>query len=199
MLTFVAFETTASTLTFTSYNLAKHPEIQEKALQELDQYLVRNSGKVEHETLSQLPYLSACIAESLRMFALLIRIERVCTKEWKYEPMGLTIPKGMTVQIPVFAMHYNPEYFPEPHVFKPERFLPENKDQLNQYAYLAFGLGNHNCMGMRMAKENTLIAMAKLLQNFKLKATENTKIDFKRGLTFVLTAEDLSFEVAKRK
>lgn len=194
-----AFETTSQALTFTTYNLAKHPDIQEKVIKEVDEYLTRNSGKVEHETLNQLPYLSACILESLRLFASLIRLERVCTKEWTYEPLGLTIPEGMTIQIPVFAMHFDPEYFPEPHAFKPERFMPENKDQFNQYAYLAFGLGNHNCMGMRMAKENVIIAMTRILENFKFRATEDTKVKARMGSNLALITEPFSFEAVKRK
>ncbi|ODN00768.1 Cytochrome P450 6B1 [Orchesella cincta] len=63
------FETTASTLTFLSYNLAKNPDVQGKLLEEMDAYLARHKGKVEHETISELTYLTACIQETLRMYA----------------------------------------------------------------------------------------------------------------------------------
>lgn len=193
-----AFETTALSLTFLTYNLAKNPHVQAKLVKEVDDYLARNSGKIEHETVNELVYLNACILESLRLFPVLLRLDRMCTKEWTYEPLGLTIPKGMTVQIPVFSIHFNPEYYPDPHAFKPDRFLPENKDKLNQYAYLGFGLGNHNCIGMRLAKENLIMSMARILQTFTFAATADTKVESKKGSSFIFVAEHFTVEAVKR-
>lgn len=191
------YETTSATLSFLSYLLVKYPEVQDKVIKEVDDYLARHGGNVEHETLGELVYLSACFQETLRIFPSLIRIERKCTKEWRHES-GLVIPEGMIVEIPVFSLHEDPEYFPDPHIFKPERFLPENKDNLNPYSYLPFGLGNHNCIGMRMSKENSLIAMVKILKIFKFRAAANTNIVVKKGSTFAFQTEPFSVEAVKR-
>lgn len=192
------FETTASTLTFLTYNLAKTPDVQEKLLDEVDAYFARHDGKVEHETIGELTYMSACIKETLRMFAPLVRVERVCNKDWYHEPTGLHIPKGMVIQVPIPAIHYNEEYFPDPHAFKPERFLPENKDKLNPNAFLSFGAGNHNCVGMRFAKEVIHLSLAMVLKNFSFKPTADTKIKFQPGHIFLRSAESFPVEAIKR-
>lgn len=160
--------------------------------------MTRHSGKIEHETLNELAYLNACILETLRIFPSLLRIDRMCTKEWTYEPLGLIIPKGTVVQIPVFPVHFDPENFPDPHAFKPERFLPENKDKLNQYAFLSFGLGNHNCIGIRLAKENLIMSMARILQTFTFAVTADTKVESKKGSTFAFITEPFNVEAVKR-
>ncbi|ODM88825.1 Cytochrome P450 3A21 [Orchesella cincta] len=192
------FETTSFTLTFLSYNLAKNPDIQDKLLDEVDAYLARNNGKIEHETIGEMTYLAACVQETLRMFAPLIRLERVCNKDWHHEPSGLVIPKGVVVQIPVHSIHYNEEYFPHPHDFKPERFLAENKDKMNAYAFLGFGIGPHNCIGMRFAKESVTLAMANVLKDFKFRPNASTKIKFDPGRTFLLKSESFTLDAVKR-
>lgn len=132
------------------------------------------------------------------MYAPLIRLERVCTRDWTYEPTGLRIPAGMIIQVPVPAVHFNPEYYPDPHTFKPERFLPENKDKLNPYAFLGFGQGNHNCIGMRFAKEELFIALTTILKHFKFRATSSTKVNFIPGRNLLLAVEPFSVEAIKR-
>jgi len=192
------FETTATTLTTLSLKLATHPEVQTKLLKEVDDYYNRHEGKLEHETIGELTYLQACINETLRMHAPLVRLERVCQKAWKDEKSGLEIPKGLVVQVPVYAVHYNEEYFPEPNKFKPERFLPENKEQMNPYAFLSFGQGPHNCIGMRFAKEEIQFAMASILKDYYFQPTGDSKLTPLPGRTFLNNYEPFSLKLCKR-
>ncbi len=185
-------------MTFLTYNLAKYPDVQEKLVKEVDSYLSRHDGKIGHETIGELTYMSACINETLRMFSPLIRVERICNKDWYHEPTGLSIPKGMVIQIPVHAIHYDEEYFPEPYAFKPERFLPENKANLNQYAFLSFGAGGHNCIGIRFVKDEIQLALTNVLKYFTFKPTAEMKIKYKPGRTFLLSAEPIQVEAVKR-
>lgn len=60
---------------------------------------------------------------------------------------GYAIPKGVNIIIVPFALHRDPEHFPEPEEFKPERFLPENASGRNPYAYIPFSAGLRNCIG----------------------------------------------------
>jgi cytochrome P450 len=192
------FETTATTLTVLSYRLAKNPEIQDKLIEEVDAYLDRHNGKIEHETIGELVYLHACMNETLRMNAPLIRIERVCQKDWFHEQSGLRIKKGMVVQSSAFAVHYNETYFPEPNSFKPERFLPENKDKLNPYAFLSFGQGPHNCIGMRFAKEEIQMTIASIIKDYRFAPSADSKLEFLPGRTFLNSYKAFHLKLVKR-
>lgn len=81
--------------------------------------------------------------ESLRMDPLIGALKRVCTKDYKVDDK-LTIPKGMDVTIDVYSLHYDPQYFPEPELYKPERYTNGNADQ---GALLLFGKGPRQCIG----------------------------------------------------
>ena len=142
--------------------------------------------------------MKACMDETLRMNPPLIRIERVCNKDWVHEPSGLHIKKGTCVQVPCYAVHYDDKYFPEPETFKPERFLPENKDKLNQYAYLSFGQGPHNCIGMRFAKEEIQMAIAGVLRNFKFEDC-GAKLKLKPGRLMLTHFEPFKIRLVPRK
>jgi len=75
---------------------------------------------------------------------------------------------------PSYAIHHNPEYFPDPDKFDPERFSDEDKDNILSYTYLPFGDGPRKCIGNRFALMETKILIAHLLQKFTLKTTEKT-------------------------
>lgn len=79
---FVAgFETTANTLSTTSYNLAKNPDVQEKVFEEVKEVMERHDGKIDNETIKDMPYLEAVFAEDLRLSGPVLFHSRVCTKD----------------------------------------------------------------------------------------------------------------------
>ena len=74
-------------------------------------------------------------------------LNRVCNKEYQIPDYGITLEEGLRVIIPVYAIHHDPEFYPEPETFKPERFAPENRDNLVPYTFLPFGEGPRICIG----------------------------------------------------
>jgi len=194
------FETTATTLTILSYYLSKNPSAQEKLLKEIDSYLKRNGGKIEHETLNELVYTGACMNETLRLNSPLIRIERVCNKNWKDERTGLELQKGDIVQVPLNAIHYDKEIFPEPDKFRPERFITADGklDLPNPYAFGAFGHGPHNCIGTRFAKEVTYMAVVSIMKDFRFEPIETTQLKLRVGRTFLNSYEPFDLKICKR-
>src|SRR5699024_4497212 len=147
------FETTASTLTHCIYELVQHPDVQERLSETLQQSLHGldvNSDEYLEKVMTQIPYLDAVIKETLRKYPPLTRVERRCSIDG-YKLGGITLEKDQHIEIPLYAVHHNPEYYPEPERFNPDRFMPENKHLLVPYTYMPFGLGPRNCLGLRFA------------------------------------------------
>ena len=81
---------------------------------------------------------------------------------------GIFFKKGMSVFIPIHAMHHDEAYFADPETYKPERFLPENKGSITPYTYMPFGMGPRNCVGMRMALLEMRVILVRMLQKYRL-------------------------------
>ncbi|XP_068940868.1 cytochrome P450 3A12-like [Petaurus breviceps papuanus] len=173
---FAGYETTSTTLTFISYNLATHPEIQKKLHEEIDSTLP-NKATPTYDTIFQMEYLDMVVNETLRLFPLGGRLERICGKT--AEINGITIPKGTVVMVPVRILHHDPEYWPEPEKFCPERFDRERRKSIDPYVFLPFGAGPRNCIGMRFAMLTMKTALIMLLQNFTLETCEETPVPLK--------------------
>jgi len=87
------------------------------------------------------------IPETLRKYPPARRTERVCTEDFEVPNTKLIIKKGILMCVPVWSIHHDPEYYPAPEKFVPERFSKENKAQRNPYTYMPFGVGPRNCIG----------------------------------------------------
>ncbi|XP_036334739.1 probable cytochrome P450 6g2, partial [Rhagoletis pomonella] len=144
------FETSSATMSFALYELAKRPDLQQRVRVEIADGLRRTAGKVTQEFIDSLTYMQMIIDEVLRLYPPLPFLDRQCTAEEGYslEPFHkFRMPQGMPVYIPVYGLHMDPEIYPEPKKFDPERFAPQNKKQLKPYTYMPFGLGPHGCIG----------------------------------------------------
>ncbi|CAH0731802.1 unnamed protein product, partial [Brenthis ino] len=173
------FETTSIAMTFLLYELAKNKNIQEKVIEEVDEYFERHNGVVDYECVNELSYLEACISETLRLYPVLGLLTREVMSSYTL-PTGLTLEKGNRIHIPVYHLHRNPDYFPEPEVFRPERFIGEERKKINQYAFLPFGNGPRICIGIRFAKMPMMAGMLMIFKKYKLDLAENMpfKINF---------------------
>ncbi|CAG2114836.1 unnamed protein product, partial [Medioppia subpectinata] len=173
---FVAgYETTASLLTHLLYSLALNPECQQKLYEEVHSF----DGNYDYESISKMPYLEACVAETLRIYNPVAGVSRIANEEYTIGDTGITIPKGMLVNFNIEALHKNPEYYPNPDRWDPERFMPENRDQLVPYTYMPFGMGPRNCVGMRFALMEAKTTAAYLVNKFKFVRTDRTTVPLK--------------------
>ncbi|GJQ81527.1 Cyp6a9 [Trypoxylus dichotomus] len=141
------FETTSTSMGFTILELAINQDIQQKARTEVMQALEKFDGNVTHDAIADLPYMEKVLLESLRKYPPAPAYLRKCTKDYRIPGTDVIIPKNMTVLIPTMAVQRDPEYYPNPDVFDPERFSEENKAMSKENAYIPFGAGPRKCIG----------------------------------------------------
>lgn len=94
-----------------------------------------------------LPYLDMIISETLRKYPPIGYQERVSAADYELPGSDIVIAKGTPVFASITGFHHDPNYFPDPEKFDPERFSSENKQTLPSHAYMPFGKGPRNCIG----------------------------------------------------
>ncbi|CAL1289566.1 unnamed protein product [Larinioides sclopetarius] len=170
------YDTTASTLSYVSYLLALHPEIQTKLYVELREILQSTKGELTYEALQEMKYLDNVISESMRLYPAVTRLERMTVSDCKLGNSGITVPKGMIVTIPIYAIQRDPNLFPDPEKFDPDRFTPEERAKRDPCAFMPFGAGPRNCVGMRFALMEVKVCLAYVIANFKIMRCPETKV-----------------------
>lgn len=176
LLFFIAgFDTSSTTMNFALYELARHPDIQQKVRNEIGQVLQKHSNKITYESLSEMKYLMQVINESLRKFAPVPSLQRICVKEYKIQNTNVVIEPGTLVCISTLGLHNDPEYYEDPEKFDPERFCPENIEKRHPFVHLPFGEGPRNCIGLRFGLMQTKIGIIQILKHFELSVSPKTK------------------------
>jgi len=194
-----AYDSIITGIVMVLYYLARHPQIQERVQSEVDSFFQnqQSDAEVSLESLSQLPFLGACITETLRLVPPFIRPERICTKDWAHE--NLRLKKGTIVMLPAWAYHRNIELFPSPDEFLPDRFMGDEKRALDNYAFSTFGFGPRNCPGARFANETMKMSLAYILKEFQFRTRENTQVKYKPGVLFLVMYEPIYLDIHSRK
>ncbi|KAA8521984.1 hypothetical protein F0562_012702 [Nyssa sinensis] len=157
-------DTSTSTVEWALAELIKNPESMKKVREELTREIKQESLKESH--LPQLPYLQACVKETLRLhppapFLLPHRALDSC------KVMNYTIPKNAQVVVNIWAIGRDPVIWEEPLKFKPERFLNSTLDfKGNDFEFLPFGAGRRICPGLPMGAKQVSLALASLIHHF---------------------------------
>ncbi|TDH09265.1 hypothetical protein EPR50_G00085060 [Perca flavescens] len=167
------YETSSNTLAFTCYLLAIHPECQRKVQEEVDDFFTRHESP-DYTNVQELKYLDMVISETLRLYPPGFRFARDIDQDCVLN--GQLLPKGATLEIPAGFLHHDPEHWPEPESFIPERFTPEAKANRHPFVYLPFGAGPRNCVGMRLAQLEIKMALVRLFRRFSIVACSETKV-----------------------
>ncbi|XP_053607719.1 cytochrome P450 9e2-like [Plodia interpunctella] len=183
VLFFIAgFETVSSVMSFCLHELTANSDIQEKLAQEIKENEIKNGGKFDYNSIQNMPYMDMVVSEILRLWPPALALDRVCVKDYNLgkahdkAPQDYIIREGEGIGIPVWNIHRDPKYFPDPLKFDPERFSEENKHKINPLAYMPFGVGPRNCIGSRFALCEVKVMLYQLLQHFVLSPCEKTKI-----------------------
>ncbi|ALC41832.1 Cyp6g2 [Drosophila busckii] len=171
------FESSSSTMAFALYELARHPDVQQRVRAEIKSALIASAGLITQQLIDNLSYMQLILHEVLRLYPPLPFLDRECTSEEGYDLSPyhkFQVPQGMPVYIPAYALHMDPEYYPEPRKFQPERFAPSNKPLHTPYTYMPFGLGPHGCIGERFGYLQAKVGLVNVLRNHLVSTSERT-------------------------
>lgn len=192
-----AFESTSSTMALCLYELANNEKVQRKVQDEIDKVL---KSEIDFEMLSELKYLENCIDETLRKYPPAPFLIRECGKDYQIPNSDLVIEKGTPLIISTFGLQRDPEFFPDPQVFDPDRFNEQNVHKIRPFSFLPFGSGPRVCIGQRFGKLTTRLGLCLLLQKFNFSFSNETVRELRFSpKQFVLTLmDDLNLKVTPR-
>ncbi|KAG8924794.1 hypothetical protein FRC00_004710, partial [Tulasnella sp. 408] len=172
--TIAGVDTSSTTLAYMMYTLACRPDILAKLREEIDPLMPEDGqgGKrtpPDFQVLNRLPYLTGFVKESLRLYGSAPSfLERVVPEslQGQFSIKGVPIPAGSVVGTQAWSVHRNPEVFPEPYAFKPERWLDETEEM--RAVMMPFGTGGRICGGMNLAQYMLRIALVAIIRNFDI-------------------------------
>lgn len=169
-LLFAGTDTTTSAVGWALYLIGLHPQVEAKIHQELDEIFAYDLDRdITLEDLKRMKYLDMCFKESLRLFPPVPIIGRVLDEDVTID--GHLIPKGVTCFINMYSLHRNSEYFKDPEMYIPERFLSKQVRNRHPFSYVPFSGGPKNCLGQRFAQMEAKTVMAKVLRKYTLEST----------------------------
>ena len=181
-------ETTSNALTFLFYLISKHPEVEERLVDEIGKAFKSNAPFSK----DKMPYVEATIHEALRLYPPAWAISR---KALDTDQIGdYEIPKGSTVFLSIYAIHRDPDFWSSPDEFIPDRFLDGNYDK---QAYLPFGKGPRTCIGSNFALLEIKIVLSLLLNKYKFTRKSSFEPELRTPMTLSWKA-NMHFDISRR-
>lgn len=167
-------ETTANAMAWTLYLLSQNPEKESLMIKEIDEKLDAGVG-LTFENVMQFHYVRMVIDESLRLFPPAWMVGR---RNYEDDEIGgYHIPKNTNVLMPIWYFHRSEKYWDEPLKFKPERFAPEKRNQIDRFVYFPFGGGPRLCIGNNFALLEMQIILITLYRQFRFELKPGFRVE----------------------
>ncbi|XP_072396930.1 cytochrome P450 302a1, mitochondrial [Diabrotica undecimpunctata] len=162
-------DTSAYTTSFVLYHIANSPSVQENIYREAHKLLPSQLSRVTEEILSEAVYTKAVLKESLRLRPISVGIGRILQNDAQFS--GYTVPAGTSIVSQNQISCQLDKYFPHPEKFVPERWLKNHSlyQQPHPFLLLPFGHGPRSCIARRLAEQNMIILLLKVLRNFRIR------------------------------
>ena len=194
---FVAGMDTASTvMEWVILALVQNPDVQERAAAEVEER-IGHDRTPSIDDMPALPYVEAVIEESMRLTPVLPVVQHSTT----YGPAqlgGYHIPANCRVFSDLHSVMHDPEFWGDPEVFRPERFLGSDGPRLRE-RITAFGLGSRHCIGETHARQVLFLSTAGILQRLRLRLSPGQTELKQVQSSLIIRPQEFTFTVQRRK
>lgn len=176
------YESISTATSFALHELALHSDVQERLFQEIKKENRKNEGKIDFTSIQNMTYMDMVTSEVLRIWPPAMALDRICSNDYNIgkpnenAAQDYIVKKDEVVYIPVRCFHFDPQYFPDPEKFDPERFSEDNKHNINPMAYMPFGVGPRNCIGSRFALCELKVLLYQILLHMEVSPSKKTKL-----------------------
>ncbi|KAJ3984515.1 cytochrome P450 [Lentinula detonsa] len=170
-------DTVGNACTVGTFYALKNPSIHRKLVEELCEAWPDRDRLISYAKLEKLPYLTAFIKETLRFSIGVIHPLPRVVGPTTPEIGGLKLPSGTVVEMSTLFLHMNPDVFPEPHVFNPDRWLTDNTDEMMQ-DLAPFSKGPRMCLGINLAWSELYLILGNTFRKLNM-----TLLDDKDAIT----------------
>jgi len=187
------YDTASTVLSFVGFNLATHPKVQEKLREEVMSVLNKYDGEITYDALKDMTYMDQVISESQRVTPTTGLLTKICTEETELrgsDGLVCRVERGTSILIPISGLHGDPQYWENPEVFDPDRFGPDRKNNIERFAFLPFGAGPRQCVGMRWAELQMKACLATFFRKYSIELSPKTRLPLKLKASTVLNAAD---------
>ncbi|KAL3152434.1 hypothetical protein ABBQ32_001484 [Trebouxia sp. C0010 RCD-2024] len=191
------YETTSMALTYTLYELARHPDIQQRVVQEVERF--GREQEPQYADLAHFPLIDAVLKEGMRLHPPVTPLIALTCEATDDVMLGqYHIPAGTRIWINVRSLHLDDKHFTNAKDFVPDRFLEgEGQGWHHPYVYLPFGAGPRKCIGYRFAMMEGILALVRLYQRFTFSLNEGRHagrpLEHESLITLMLCVQKLNF------
>jgi cytochrome P450 len=174
-------DTTATALTYSLWVLGHHPEIQDRVAAEA---AAIGDRELTPEDVPRLGYTIQVLHEALRLCPPAAGVARLATRDIAVD--GYRVEAGSLVAVGIYGLHHDPTLWPDPLVFDPERFSPENSKGRDRWQFLPFLGGGRPCIGEHFARLETTLALATIVRAMEIRSVDK---DFLCDVPFTTVAK----------
>ncbi|XP_072165423.1 cytochrome P450 4C1-like [Diadema setosum] len=168
---FEGHDTTAAFISWAILLIGLHPGVQARLHEEMDQVFEGYTDRpVTAQDLAKLTYLTCVVKETLRLIPPVPAIQRKLEDDIVLD--GKVVPKETIITLSIYNLHHDPEQFPEPEAFNPDRFLLDANVKRHPYAYIPFSAGPRNCIGQKFAMMEAKVVLSNLLRRFSFQSVQ---------------------------
>lgn len=187
-------DTTAFFSSYCLYVLAQYPDVQERLRKEVFR-IMGDRREITADDVTLMTYMKCVMQETLRLFAIIPNLSRHCVDEYEFKDFNITIPAGTNVIIPMGIVNRDPEIWPNPQEFNPDRFEGTEMTCAKK-GFFPFGYGSRVCIGNSLAQLESSIFIAHLLMLYSFQPDPSYKLKICTGISLT-TFEHIMIQAKK--